>query len=395
MTDKSISLVRAYSIRSFWAAAAHRAIFCAIVAVCFCSAASAQTYEEKLAEGAKSTEQNFQNVPFVKPKNWKTPYTGPAYWPTFENRGPIDRSPADKPSKVLVLGSGSPLPNPYRFGPALAVIANDFPYFVDCGDGWWRAVGKSILSQGAIDLASVFALPNLKYMFLTHLHEDHTVGLPSFISNPFKFGSGAEKKIYGPAGVDIMVAHINSAWRIDRNEMFQGSTMQKADGATAIGVPVWPFTDPRGRKILEDDNVSVEAFPTKHGFLEHTYAYRFTTKPDGRVFAFGGDGHYSEGLVNAAKNADILFVEGITRKNIKAAPWGGNTEAEKVKEIGAYHMFPKDMKKVQGESGVKQIVMVHVQNFADPEHFERLAVRDEMRDEGVKNILQAQDGDLY
>jgi hypothetical protein len=58
-------------------------------------------------------------------------------------------------------------------------------------------------------------------------------------------------------------------------------------------------------------------------------------------------------------------------------------------------MFPKDMKKVQEESGVKQIVMVHVQNYDDPEHFDRLSVRDEMRAAGVQNILQAQDGDLF
>jgi ribonuclease BN (tRNA processing enzyme) len=395
MTDTFSSFAGKSLTRSNREATLPRAMLCAAVAICLSSGAFAQTYEENLAKGAATTEQNYQNVPFVKPKNWKTPYTSPSYWPTFENRGPLDRSPSDKPSKVLVMGSGDPTPNPYRFGPAMAVIVNDYPYFVDCGEGWWRSLGKSVQSQGAMDLAKVFALPNLKYMFLTHLHEDHTVGLPSFISNPFKFGPGAEKKIYGPAGVDEMIANINAAWRLDRNEMFQGSTMQKADGATAIGVPVWPLTDPKGRKIFEDDNVSVEAFPSEHGFLRHTYAYRFTTKPDGRVFAFGGDGHYSEGLVNAAKDADILFVESITRKNIKFAPWGGSTEKEKVKIIGAYHMFPKDMKKVQDESGVKQIVMVHVQNYDDPEHFNRLSVRDEMRAAGVQNILQAQDGDLY
>jgi ribonuclease BN (tRNA processing enzyme) len=370
-------------------------MFCIVVGVCLYSAAFAQTYEENLAKGAATTEQNFLNVPFVKPKNWKTPYTGPNYWSTFFNRGPLDRSPADKSSKVLVMGTGLPFPNPYRFGPALAVIVNDYPYFIDCGDGWWRAVGKSVLSQGAMDLASVFALQNLKYMFLTHLHEDHTVGLPSFISNPYKFGPGADKKIYGPVGVDDMIADVNAGWVIDRNEMFQGSSLQKADGATAIGIPVWPHTDTKGRKIFEDDNVTVEAFPTEHGFLEHTYAYRFTAKPDGRVLTFGGDGHYSEGLVNASKDADVLFIESITRKNIKFAPWGGDTEAEKVKTISAYHMFPSDMKKLQDDSGVKQIVMIHIQNFGDPEHFERLSVRDEMRDEGVKNILQAEDGDLY
>ena len=47
--------------------------------------------------------------------------------------------------------------------------------------------------------------------------------------------------------------------------------------------------------------------------------------------------------------------------------------------------------KVQDKSEVKQIVMIHVQNFADPEHYNRLGVRDEMRDAGVKNIPQAED----
>ena len=63
--------------------------------------------------------------------------------------------------------------------------------------------------------------------------------------------------------------------------------------------------------------------------------------------------------------------------------------------IGAYHMFPERLKKVYDESAVKNIVMVHVQNYNDPEHFDRLSVRDEMIDEGIKNMLLAQDGDLY
>jgi len=106
-------------------------------------------------------------------------------------------------------------------------------------------------------------------------------------------------------------------------------------------------------------------------------------------------GRYSEGLSNAAKDADILFIEGITRKNIKYAPWGGDTEKQKVYTIGAYHMFPSDMKKLQDKSGVKNIVMVHVQNYNSPENFDQLSVLQEMIDEGVTNILQASDGDLY
>ncbi len=293
------------------------------------------------------------------------------------------------------MGTGDPMPNPFRYGPAMVVIVNGYPYFVDCGEGWWRALGHAVLTQNALDLNSVFALPNLKYLFLTHLHEDHTVGLPSFISNPYKFYAGGDKKIFGPKGVDEMITHINSAWSIDRHEMAQGSIVRNPSGSTAVGIPVWPGTSTDGKRIFEDENVLVEAFPTNHGFLEHTYAYRFTAKSDGRVFAFGGDGTYSEGLVAAARGADILFVEGITRKNVRFATWGGDTEEEKVQVIGAYHMFPDRLKRVYDESGVNNIVMVHVQNYNSPENFARLGVLQEMIDEGIENILLAQDGDLY
>ncbi len=357
--------------------------------------AFAQTWEENLEKGAATTDRNHLNVPFVEPENWRTPYATPGNWPTFENRGPIDRSPPDSQSKVLVMGTGDPTPNPYRYGPAMAVIVNGYPYFVDCGEGWWRALAHAVLTQDAVDLSSVFALPNLKYLFLTHLHEDHTVGLPSFINNPYKFYAGADKKIYGPEGVDEMIRHINAAWSIDRHEMAQGSIVRDPDGSTAVGIPVWPGTTTDGKRIFEDDNVLVEAFPTNHGFLEHTYAYRFTAKSDGRVFAFGGDGTYSEGLVAAAKDADILFVEGITRENVQFATWGGDTEEEKVRVIGAYHMFPERLKRVYDESSVNNIVMVHVQNYNSPANFARLGVLQEMIDEGIENILLAQDGDLY
>ena len=58
-------------------------------------------------------------------------------------------------------------------------------------------------------------------------------------------------------------------------------------------------------------------------------------------------------------------------------------------------MFPERLKKVYDESNVKNIVMVHVQNYNTPEAFGRLDVLNEMIDEGIENILLAQDGDLY
>ena len=104
-----------------------RATLLTLSLVGLATAATAQTWEENLAAGAATTEKNHLNVPFNTITNMKTAYSSPGNWPIFENRGPIDRSPQDKPSKVLVMGSGDPNPNPYRHGPALAVIVNDYP----------------------------------------------------------------------------------------------------------------------------------------------------------------------------------------------------------------------------------------------------------------------------
>ena len=69
--------------------------------------------------------------------------------------------------------------------------------------------------------------------------------------------------------------------------------------------------------------MTVSAYRTKHGALKYTFAYRFET-PD-RILVFGGDGHYSPCLVEAAKDADILFIESFGLEDIANTPWGGDT----------------------------------------------------------------------
>ena len=355
----------------------------------------ADEYADSLAKGAETTERNYMNDPFVRPEE-VTLLVMPETWPIYYNRGPVDRSPKDKSSKILTMGTGMPSSNTYRFGPAMALIVNDYPYFIDCGEGWYRALNRSAITQKGVDLVKVFALNNLKYLFLTHLHEDHTVGIPSFILSPYKYGCTTDKVIFGPLGTENLIDCILRGWHVDRQTGTQGPTHATPQGNSATAGEIDPDDEFPG-PFFEDDNVAVEAFRTyrAHGSLKYTYAYRFTTKPDGRVIVFGGDGHYSEGLVEAAKNADVLVIEGCTWKNLKYSPWGGKTLKDKEKNLGALHMFPKDMKRVQEESGVKTIVMVHEQNYSAPDNYERLALLKEMQEAGVKNIYSAMDGDLY
>ena len=142
-----------------------------------------------------------------------TPYTLPEAWPVHLDRNPLDRSPENTDTRMVVLGTGMPQPNPYRSGPAYAVVANNQPYLVDAGEGIWRSLARAVLIHGD-EMNMALAPIKLNYLFVTHLHEDHTVGIPSLILNPFKLNIPAPKSIYGPEGINEMVEHILAAWKI-------------------------------------------------------------------------------------------------------------------------------------------------------------------------------------
>ena len=164
-------------------------------------------------------------------------------------------------------------------------------------------------------------------MFLTHLHSDHTIGLPAFILQPWVFRRDPVLQFYGPPGTKKLVNYILEAYRDD---------IEERSSRIKYSQEIWnpQITEiTEAGQIYQDDKVNVEAFRTAHANWEYTYAYRFTT-PD-RVVVFGGDGRPSEGLKEAAKDADVFVVEVATEKNIMLAPWGGwdSKKAEDKKQL--------------------------------------------------------------
>src|SRR4029450_971410 len=69
--------------------------------------------------------------------------------------------------RVTLLGTGTPFPNPERFGSAILVEVAGKKLLFDCG----RGVVIRLTQDGA-------SPKEIDGLFLTHLHSDHVVGIP-------------------------------------------------------------------------------------------------------------------------------------------------------------------------------------------------------------------------
>jgi ribonuclease BN (tRNA processing enzyme) len=202
----------------------------------------------------------------------------------------------ERRTQVVMLGTGTPRPDPERSGPATAIIVNDQVYLVDAGPGLVRR------AQAAADKGvRALAITNLTTAFLTHLHSDHTIGLPDLIFTTWVQGRKESLNVYGPAGTKTMIEHIMEAWKVDIDVRTQGLEQRSSAGVTVHANDVKPGV------VLADRNVTVTAFPVRHGELPEAFGYRFQTFD--RTVVISGDTSPSTTVVENCRKCDVLIHE--------------------------------------------------------------------------------------
>ena len=202
-------------------------------------------------------------------------------------------------TKLIVLGSGTPNPDPNRAGSAYAVVVNETPYLIDFGPGVIRrAASLSPPWGGKIEAMTV---KNFEHAFLTHIHSDHSAGLADLLLTPWIMGRDKKLNLYGPKGLEQMASSTLEAFEDDINYRIYGT-----QPSNKIGYKFNFYLLTEGL-IYEDENVSVEAFTVPHGSFDDAYGFRFTTED--KVIVFSGDTGPSKTLEKFAAGADILVHE--------------------------------------------------------------------------------------
>lgn len=195
-----------------------------------------------------------------------------------------------------MLGTGTPNPDPERSGPAVAIVAGDHPYLVDCGPGVVRrAAAAALAGMSALEMAK------LTRLFVTHLHSDHTAGYADLILTPWVLERDEPLQVYGPPGIRSMTDHILAAYAEDIEIRIHGSQPQNESG---ILVDVHEI-DPG--EIYRDENLAVTAFPVVHGDWQHAFGFRFDTGD--RSIVITGDTVATDAVVEACNGCDVLVHE--------------------------------------------------------------------------------------
>jgi ribonuclease BN (tRNA processing enzyme) len=199
-------------------------------------------------------------------------------------------------TRIVMLGTGTPNPDPERQGPAVAIVAGDTAYLVDAGTGIVRRAA-------AAELKGVTALApeRLGIVFITHLHSDHTLGYPDLIFTPWIAGREKPLEAYGPSGLRDMTKNILRAWRQDIDIRING---QEHENRTGYHVNVHEIQ--RG-VIYQDKNVKVTAFRVSHGTWKQAFGYRFDTHD--RSIVLSGDTTPNQNVVKACNGCDVLIHE--------------------------------------------------------------------------------------
>jgi ribonuclease BN (tRNA processing enzyme) len=279
-------------------------------------------------------------------------------------------------AKVILLGSGTPIPDPTASGPAVAVVVNGQAYLFDAGPGVVRQ------AQAAAEKFRLAALDatNLTRLFITHLHSDHTLGYPDVMLTPWVAGRMRPLEVYGPLGMIEMTDRLKDAYAADIKVRSEGS---EGLGRRPLDVRVHEIAD--AGEIYRDANIKVTALNVPHGSWPQAFGYSIDA--GGRSIVISGDTAPSEEIVKACHGCDVLVHEVYSedRFNIVFGQPRGAYHS-------TFHTSTKQLAEIAGKAKPKLLVLYHQLYFGSREEVD---LEKEIRRTYTGNVVNGRDLTAY
>jgi ribonuclease BN (tRNA processing enzyme) len=236
----------------------------------------------------------------------------------LKNNNPCIISSVMETLKVTLLGSGTGIPSLARSSSSLLIDIQGEILLFDIGPGTMRRA-----------LESGISIDKISYLFISHLHPDHTGELVSLL-----FASkypGMEKRknpltIIGAKGMKNCYEGLRRVY---------GKWVEMADDALVIRE-----MDNTKQDFMGFDSFDINTMPMDH--IESSIGFRVVI-PDGTSFVYTGDTDYCKNVIEISRNTDLLICEAALPDEMKAEG----------------HLTPSLAGRIATEAKVKSLVLTH------------------------------------
>ena len=282
---------------------------------------------------------------------------------------------AQEGTRVVVLGTGTPVPDYKRAGAGIAIIHKGQAYLFDAGKG---VVQRAIEANQRLGIAELEPI-NINYLFLTHLHSDHIHDYSTLASS--RWWSRENKlKVWGPVGLGSLTGYMNKMLEVEAAIRTRGTPkeiIKHLDGYQTIA------TEIHDGIVFKKDDLTIEAFTVPHGNIKPAFGYKITTADKSIVIS--GDTAYSEEIIRQARGVDLLFHEVISKKALLKFPetWQRYHEAS--------HTTTDELAKLATQARPKKLVLYHILFMDTPEQ----ALLDEVRSGYDGEVILPDDLDVF
>ncbi|QQG39080.1 MAG: ribonuclease Z [Candidatus Woesearchaeota archaeon] len=294
--------------------------------------------------------------------------------------------------EITFLGTSAMLPTKNRNPTAVLLSYSNENFLFDCAEGTQRQMRIKGISPTKITK-----------ILISHWHGDHILGLPGIIQS---LGAGQYKKtlnVYGPKGtrqnfqnmfswfsfpvrIDIKVHEIEKDGKFFENEEFMLEAYKLDHGIACLG---YSFIEKDRRRINLEYLKKFDL--KKHPILKELQkgkdiewkgkkisVDKATIVKKGKKIAFVTDTAYTNNIIKAAKDADVLICE---------STW---MHQEDEKTFDYKHLTTAKAAKAAKEAKVDKLILTHFsQRYRDTKEIEAEAKKT------FKNTICAKDFDVF
>ena len=293
---------------------------------------------------------------------------------------PVSMTAQSTRTQIVMLGTGTPIPDPDRMGQAIAIVVDSVAYLFDAGTGVIRraaAAGRNGVKAFAPASPKAQLAPRFDRVFLTHLHSDHTLGLADVIFTPWIQGRTAPLDIYGPPGTKRLVKGILDGNAEDIKERTHSSGGPSPEGWNSV---VHEISE---GEVFRDSRITVTAFPVPHADWKYAFGYRIQT-PD-RTIVISGDKRPDDALVKQCNGCDVLIHEVYSNSGFAKLP-----KARQVYHAHA-HTSATEVGDIATLTKPKLLILTHQLFFGSSDE----TLLAEVRSHYSGRVVSAKDLDVY